>query len=227
MNPPLVACLMPTAGRLHLLPRAMRSFSRQTYPNRILIVLSNNPEEDEVIASLRITPDIITHAAVPGKTLGYYRNVTAQLAVAAGATIAVHFDDDDWSHPERIADQVAALEASDRDCVGYRSGLFWLEEEGRAWMYSNGLKCYCLGNSLCYWLKVWERAKFPELRRGEDYHWLREIDALGHAPEEPRIIAAVHNGNAVNYPIEQQAKSSISWRRAAEWDEICRKEMAL
>jgi glycosyltransferase involved in cell wall biosynthesis len=218
---------MPTAGRLHLLPRAVRSFRNQTYLNRILILLSNNPEEDQAIASLYNGGNIITHAAPPGKTLGYYRNVTAQLAMAAGATIAVHFDDDDWSHPERVAEQVAELEASDRDCVGYRSGLFWLEETSKAWMYSNGLKCYCLGNSLCYWLRVWDRVKFPELRRGEDWFWLREIDALGMLPEEPRIIAGVHAENAPRYPIEQDAKHSISWKRATEWDEMCRKEMAL
>jgi len=227
MTPPLAACLMPTAGRFHMLPRAVRSFREQTYPNRVLILLSNDPQEDELIRSLYAGPGIITHAAAPGKTIGYYRNVTAQLAVSAGAKIAVHFDDDDWSHAERISEQVAALQASDRDCVGYRAGLFWDEQTGTAWMYSNGLISYCLGNSMCYWLKVWERVKFPELRRGEDWEWLRQVDSLGIAPENPRIIAGIHNGNTERYRIEQVAKSSISWKRATEWDDFCREEMAL
>jgi glycosyltransferase involved in cell wall biosynthesis len=227
MSQPLAACLMPTAGRIHLLPRAVRSFRQQTYQNRMLVLLSNDPEEDGFIASLYNGDNIITHAAPPGKTLGHYRNVTAQLAVAAGAKIAVHFDDDDWSHPERVAEQVAALGSSDRDCVGYRTGLFWDEQKGKAWMYHNGLISYCLGNSMCYRLTVWDRIPFPEINRGEDWQWLRQVDSIGLHPESPRIIAAVHEENAERYPIEQYAGSSPSWQRAAEWDELCRREMAL
>jgi glycosyltransferase involved in cell wall biosynthesis len=224
---PLVACLMPTRGRLHLLPRAVRSYRAQTYPNRVLVLVSNDPEEDTAIAAGYAGPDIITHAAMPGKTIGYYRNITAQLAVAAGATIAIHFDDDDWSHPERVESQVADLEASGRDCAGYRNGIFWLEDAGTAWQYYNGLLPFCMGNSLCYWLAVWKRSPFREINRGEDYEFLRQLDSIGYLREEPRLINGIHAGNQMRYPVERNARISPMWRRAEEWDAMCKREMVL
>ena len=224
MSNPLVACLIPTVPeRAHLLPRAIRSWRVQTYEPRILIIALSGD-----LSGMKFDdPRIMAVPATPGRLLGHHRNQTCEAAVAQGAEIAVHFDDDDWSAPERVAEQVAELQSSRRDCVGYRTGLFWDEQARRAWMYSNGLKTYCLGNSLCYWLKSWQRVKFVERARGEDTTWLNEVDSLGLAAPEPRMIAGIHAGNAERYKIEQMAERSLNWRRAEEYDEFCAREMSL
>ena len=46
------------------------------------------------------------------------------------ADILVHLDDDDYSHPNRIAEQVVLLQSSGADCVGYREMLFWQNRSG-------------------------------------------------------------------------------------------------
>ena len=43
--------------------------------------------------------------------------------------ILIHWDDDDYSHPNRIAEQVALLQSSGADAtVGFREMLFWRED---------------------------------------------------------------------------------------------------
>ena len=229
MTQPLVACLMPTRGRLHLLPRAIRSFRQQTYPHRLLILLNNSgiPEEDAMLRERYACDCIQVCASIYGRFHGYYMNRCCELAQDAGATIAAVFDDDDWSHPERLAEQVAMLGSTGRHCVGYRQGLFWIEDQATAWMYTNGLQSYCLGNTMCFLLEIWKREKFRDLKRGADWEWQRQVDSFGFVAPEPRFVAGVHAGNQEHYPVEQHARVSPNWRRAEEWDEMCRMEMAL
>ena len=42
--------------------------------------------------------------------------------------VFVHFDSDDLSHPNRIAEQVAFLQSSGADVVGYNQMLFWNDQ---------------------------------------------------------------------------------------------------
>src|SRR5262249_53600259 len=53
---PLVSCIMPTADRHAFIPRAIRQFCRQDYPERELIVLDagQNPVLDLIPADPRI-----------------------------------------------------------------------------------------------------------------------------------------------------------------------------
>ena len=94
---------------------------------------------------------------------------------------------------------------------------------GEAWLYTNGLNPYCLGTSLCYWRKTWERRPFEarptkgEPWTSEDAVWLQGVRSVGvtslpirpdepTAPplefrhvwpvqQEPRMVARIHPGN--------------------------------
>jgi hypothetical protein len=125
--------------------------------------------------------------------------------------ILIHWDDDDWSHPNRIAEQVALLQASGADCVGYNEMLFWREPgvgrdkdgtsrgcpicqtlpcscDGQAWLYTGtrgGVPA--LGTSLCYWRKTWERHHFANETQGVEDHWLREKNVVGVSSLDLRI----------------------------------------
>jgi hypothetical protein len=115
-------------------------------------------------------------------SVGTLRNIANSYAEA---DILIHWDSDDWSHPNRIAEQVALLEVADADVVGYDRMLFWREilyEDGRpesvklgeAWPYTGAVLgtslCYwceawlytgaVLGTSLCYWRETWEQVPF-------------------------------------------------------------------
>jgi hypothetical protein len=190
--------------------------------------------------------------------------------------IFVHFDDDDFSHPNRIDEQVALLQSSGADVVGYREMLFWREarcpdcgepmkaEAGyygmscdhqseirpEAWLYSNPDPRYCLGASLCYWRKTWERKPFEATSQGEDVRFCTGLkcvaitsmpvatfdigkngDPTNDPKVQPRMIARIHSGNTSTAyrsanPGEDRLRlaelQGSCWKRAPEWDSYCR-----
>ena len=94
--------------------RAVRSFRAQAYENKRIFILDTS---------------VVDRFPAPfdyGLTIGALRNYANQYAKSqTGADIFVHWDDDDYSHPNRIAEQVALLQQSGANCVGYGDMLFW------------------------------------------------------------------------------------------------------
>ncbi len=205
VNPPSVTAVMLTANRPELARRAIAGFIAQTYPNKKLYIYDTG--EEPIVAAL---PDqyplhgIVYHRGKDlGRSVGELRNWANSWASAGHKDhqpdILWHLDDDDWSHPNRMAEQVELLQSSGADCVGYNELLFWREagecdcqrisigrgshetfcralvEPGEAWLYSQPNPRSALGTSLCYWREVWERNPFPALQNGEDTHWLMRV----------------------------------------------------
>jgi len=167
-----------------------------------LLVWCNAPEEK--IADL-ITPvwGFSREEAVvisDCKSIGELRNEALAFKTGYGhdkTDIIIHFDDDDWSHPNRIAEQVALLQSSGADVVGYREMLFWRERSfngvtmpegytkpisenpGEAWLYRSTNRSYALGTSLAYWRKTWERKPFPATSYGEDLQFCTGLKVVG------------------------------------------------
>jgi hypothetical protein len=202
---------MLTRDRPQMAARALAAFRAQTYPetHRALFILDNGPKStpglpygERLVASIWV-PD------QAGKTIGSLRNGAIRSALGwRNFDVVVTMDDDDLSHPWRIAEQVALLQSSGADCVGYNEVLFWRhtlahdgrdtgvrlmiddipvepirtvlwEGPGEAWLYSNRSPAYCTGASLCYWRKTWERHPFPDAQVGEDNAFLQSIRDAG------------------------------------------------
>ena len=206
MNQPTVCAVMLTADRPELARRAVECFRRQTYPRARLCVFDTGltpalPESRDIRVGIFHSP------SSAGKTIGELRNLVAKATSGtesgnnpAPPDIFVHFDDDDWSHPNRIAEQVALLQSSGADCVGYREMLFSRRmvsrmmcdsfggegPDGRievdryeAWLYRNPNPGYTLGTSLCYWRRTWERKPFPATNVGEDLQFCTGLKCFG------------------------------------------------
>lgn len=94
--------------------------------------------------------------------IGTMRNIGC--ANARGDVIA-HFDDDDYSAPERLADQIARLRSTGCAVTGYHTMRF---TDGNHWWRYRGFPAYALGTSLCYRRDWWARHHFPALQVGED-----------------------------------------------------------
>jgi hypothetical protein len=243
MEQPTVCAVMLVNGREEMVKRAVRSFAAQSYLRRELILCDTRdpffePEEDIGIGpALIVHRKNITHSDVD-KSIGVLRNLANS---RTGCQIICHWDSDDWSHPNRITEQVALLRTSGMDCVGYREMLFWRRNAdewdlGDAWLYRHHLQTYCIGTSLCYWRRVWEQRPFEDLPRpgggtGEDHKWLEGVQSLGCMSTtydgkecEPRMIATIHgaNTNQQNYN-EVLRGNSPQWKRVPEWDERVRK----
>ncbi|MDZ7773416.1 MAG: glycosyltransferase family 2 protein [Balneolaceae bacterium] len=116
-NPPKVSCLIVTADRRALLRRSIRSWSRQTYSNRELVVVDNGKDTvEDLLEDLpgdqvqyeRIDPD-------GDLVLGDLRNISLDQATG---DFLMCWDDDDWFHPDRISVQLESLgEEYDACCL--------------------------------------------------------------------------------------------------------------
>jgi len=250
---------MLTQDRPELAKRAVECFRTQTYLNKALLVWDTSTEMNPAkrLNVGQFAPDIqhafygpqdyaigaLRNHAIQGGTSEVVCTVAVNKELTGPADIIVHFDDDDWSHPKRIAEQVALLQSSGADVVGYNEMLFWRTrlrcEVGEAWLYSGPTTRQALGTSLCYWRKTWEARPFnPQLPRvgpgqkggGEDWEFLRDrkIEAVSSLAwsgryeriEMPRMIARIHGGNSSNG--YSNLEESPNWKRVPQWDDKVR-----
>jgi glycosyltransferase involved in cell wall biosynthesis len=98
------------------------------------------------------------------KALGHKRNIACQHA--RGEYIA-HWDDDDWSAPDRLWIQVEELKRSGRAVAGFRQLYFWSETRNEAHLYE-GSPRYAPGSTLVYRRDWWAVHPFPAINVGED-----------------------------------------------------------
>jgi glycosyltransferase involved in cell wall biosynthesis len=182
----MVSCIMPTRNRREWIPRAIASFNAQTYANKELIVLDNG----ESIEDLLPKQDNIRYVRLPGtQTTGQLRNICCTLA--KGEYIA-HWDDDDWSHPERLAEQVAAL-GDGHQVTGYNRMYF---HGGDQVVLYVGAARYAVGTSLLYRRSYWDLNRFPPQKIGEDTAFVnRAANVLRVLDGTRRMVAATHPTN--------------------------------
>lgn len=236
---PLACAVCLTRDRPEMLQRAIACFRAQTYGRRHLYIMDSGltPATDSLPD--RYPESNILYHHTHGGSIGHLRNYAANWQDDRLPDVFIHWDDDDWSHPERIAEQVALLKASGKEAVGYREMLFWDSRPGQfcaAWLFTSGLPRYCLGTSLCYWRSVWQKRPFEDVQIGEDYRWLQGVDSLGtssmNLPEEhshPRMIASIHGSNTSPVYKREYLEGSEAqrgeWKRAPAWDDFCRRTM--
>jgi hypothetical protein len=228
---------MLTKDRPEMAARAVRAFRAQTYKNKVLFVMADNPSTTPATDMMRGEFLAILDFSYLPRSIGYLRNLAAKGAMAQfGHGIMIDWDDDDVSHPNRIAEQVAHLQASGADAVGYNELLFWRTPHNEAWIYKNVRANLSPGTSLAFWRKTWERKPFPDTSHGEDRIWQEGLNVAAvscfqlEEYFEPRLIASIHGGNSEDYgDLEKLAARGDykSWRRARQWDESCQKRMAL
>ncbi len=193
---PSVACVMLANGRPEMVKRAVKSFRAQAYERKRLVIWDTTPGcGSQFIADDLSVPDV-NRSAFVSSSIGNLRNAANKYALAHYTTsdtcadIICHWDSDDWSHPNRIAEQVALLQSSGAECVGYNEMLFWETHfpfpggppmafdpgDEAAWLYradgNKHLKNYVLGTSMCYWRSTWERFPFGDYSPGcDDLRW--------------------------------------------------------
>ena len=226
---PRVLAVMLTKDRPEMAARAVRCFRTQTYENKRLFVLDTGRERFQVKQEDGVYAKYFQRG-MP-QTIGGLRNEANSYGSPAclGADIICHFDDDDLSHPRRIEEQVALLESSGKECVGYNDMLFCRYGAPiQVWRYRLPLPGYALGTSLCYWRRAWARNPFPDKSNGEDWGFLKGVSCksetavhqpiMGCEVMAPRMIATIHGGNTAT----RLDPSKSEWTRELEWDKRVR-----
>ena len=104
---PKISCLMITLDRIQQVRESIACFCSQNYPNKELLIITDGTAEfrqsiQHDIQS-RNRDDIRLHGVSDtGRTLGYLRNVSLELA---HGPVICQWDDDDISHPHRLSIQ--------------------------------------------------------------------------------------------------------------------------
>ncbi len=183
----LVSCLMVTRNRRALALRAIHSFLDQTWEDRELIIIDDSDEEWS--AHLPADPRIHYHYSKPtSATLGEMRNRSLE---KARGKWWVQWDDDDWSHPERIERQVESL---DKARFGYLSRLtfFWPDRGIAGYTGKREWECSMIVRKDC------AGVSYPLQRVGEDTQLFQSLKArypftVLDAPE--LYVRTVHDSN--------------------------------
>ena len=236
---PTVCCVMLVDGREEMVKRAIASFDRQRYSNKSLHIQTVRPHD--WLRSYSHRYDCIPGLA--GKTIGAMRNCANS---RVKADLIAHWDSDDWSHSRRLEEQVALLEASGKECVGYRELLFWdtrgsweigdgpvrADPFHTAWIYRNHQANWAAGASFLYRRELWQQQPFDDAPHEDQRWWLTprvSRNCLGVSVilpmEGPRMVCGIHGSNSEAYDRAVMLRNPDVWRRAPEWDSYCERVM--
>jgi hypothetical protein len=201
---PLVSCIMATANRPELVPKAVEYFQRQEYPSLELVIVDNGREPvDQVIPD---DPRIRYVRPAKALTLAATHNLACELA---SGEIICHWDDDDWMAAWRVSYQVQdLLRGGEETICGLSTLLFYDPMARRAWRYQypETARPWLSGATFCYRKKFWEQHRFPDLPGGADTTLVWSLPAACvRAHTDTRfIVATVHRANTsarrVNVP---------------------------
>lgn len=190
---PLVTCLMLTAGRRAFVPQAVRTFLRQTYERRELLVVDDGPDP---VGDLLPDDDRVRYVHL-GEALPVGAKRNRGVGRARGEVI-VHWDDDDWYAPDRLRVQVEALRGSDAALCGVAEPLFYAPAQERAWryVYPASRRPWVYGATLCYWTSTWEKRPFQDIRVGEDslFVWAHGRSEVATVDSQ-LFVGLIHPGN--------------------------------
>ena len=190
---PRVSCIMPTADRRRFVPQAIAAFLSQTVDDAELLILDDGADP---VADLVPSHRRIRYARDPVKrTVGAKRN---RLCADARGETVVHWDDDDWHAPDRLALQLAALDGSHAPIAGLDRIAFLGEDGLAAWDYVwTGAKGWVYGATLAYRRDWWDAHRFADIRSGEDTHFVLDAGPAQVHVMSPGewVIARVHAAN--------------------------------
>jgi hypothetical protein len=197
--------MMLTKDRPEMAERAIAAFERQTYPNRSLF------DSRGWVADQGTMP------------IGQLRNMMC--SHMPENCLVAHWDDDDWSAPDRLEQQVMVLMANPhKAATGFRSMMFWDTERREAWHYEHPYRDYILGTSLMYRHSAWRAKPFEHTSRGEDTRWITNIERIafpGWADDGPMMLGRIHPGNTSDSYALKTRQTSLQWTRAGYADATC------
>jgi glycosyltransferase involved in cell wall biosynthesis len=200
---------MPTANRRQFVPSAIRYFQAQTYPSRELVILDDGAES---VADLIPDDPTIRYTRLTGRrTLGAKRNESVE---ASRGDLIMHWDDDDWVAPRRIAYQVEVLLREEAEVCGTRQLLYFEPATGQTWLYEYpaNQRRWLIGGTLLYKREFWRRSPFPSIDVGEDSSFVlnQQLERAVVLTDYDFYVAMVHPGNT-----SQKIHAGPYWSR---WD---------
>lgn len=196
---PLVTCWMATRNRRAWLPEAIRCWQLQTYANKELLIVADGEKVNDLIP--RDDPRVSLVTLLDEERPLFLPDKFNFVCRMAKGVILSKFDDDDWSAPQRLTEQVALLQSTGKAVTGYHSILF---TDGRDW-YRFCHESWTAGTSLTFLKSWWEANPFkPDIIRGipqqvaSDGIFARNAlakDELVTVEGRETMVASIHDRN--------------------------------
>lgn len=185
----LVSCVCLTIpARAAFLAQAISAFEAQDWPDKELVIVADECCEIPLERS-----DIAVVMCEAGTRIGTKRNLGSRLA---RGRFIVNWDDDDYSAPSRVRDQVERLMQHAAAVTSYRNLLF--TDGSTVWLNRNWPGGY--GTSLAFRRTWWERNPFPDIQAGEDWEFVSHAMRSGEyvaGDAKDLMLCRVHPGNTV------------------------------
>jgi hypothetical protein len=183
-----VTCFCPTQGKRRAwLPQAIRCWESQTYEDKRLLIVSDGEDMSDLIPSDQRIQHV--HLAARPATAGDKFNRCVELCETE---IVCKWDDDDWSAPGRLSEQMARLLVSGKAVTGYNAMLF---TDGRQWWKYPGPPNFALGTSLMFTRSWWSGHKFWSVQMGSDMMFQAAASAakqVASVDAGSMMVASVH-----------------------------------
>ena len=109
---PLISCLCPTKNNPNMVKKAIDCFNNQTYPNKELILVTDERNPYLEILETFVSDNIKLFKAPHGSVIGKLRNISVDNA--SGEYIAT-WDDDDISFDNRLTEQYKSIIESGKE----------------------------------------------------------------------------------------------------------------
>jgi glycosyltransferase involved in cell wall biosynthesis len=196
-----------TKNRPRLLPLAILSFLQQTAGNKRMIIFDNGESVEHLVkrciaAFSRMMPILgdvdYCHETIDkaGRPYMHGTAINRACSLAEPDDVLFMWDDDDWSAPERMTQQLTDLTLKDCSLVGYDKLLFYDEARKAGFLYSfGGPGYYAIGTSQCFTYSFWEQNRFKELTVGADTAFsalARSQNKLYSSPALGMMVARSH-----------------------------------
>jgi hypothetical protein len=167
--PPRVSCIVPTGDRRAVLPLLLEGIQAQTLSAVEVVIVDGGATSSEDLVEGR--PGV-RYARVPSAmSIGARRNLACELA---RGEVIVHWDDDDWYAPERLARQVEPILRGEVDVTGLICRHVLALSDRRWWAMSDGLHRRVFvanvhGGTLAFRRTLLgPRVRYPDVSRAEE-----------------------------------------------------------
>jgi glycosyltransferase involved in cell wall biosynthesis len=191
---PKVSGILPVGYGSKYFRLAADAFLSSTYDGELeLIILDNNetPIEDLIPVDPRVK-----YYHCDRMPVGALRNLGTSYATG---DICVTIDEDDWSHPERVEQQVGRLIGTGKDVTGFHSIYYFDTSDRKTYKYwyepNRSHPPYACGSSQCYKKSWWQDHPFPSTGI-EDYAFQLEAlhsNTLDSIDGAELLVARAHN----------------------------------
>ena len=164
---------MVTRGRLFPTRFAIDCYQRQTWPNRELVIVCDEPGSELPAFVAALGDPTIRYVAAAPALLGALRNVSVE---AARGTLLCQWDDDDMYHPERLQFQYGQLAARGAAAHFLSRWLMWWPEKR---LFALSKRRYWEGTMLARRLAV-GIGSYQTIPRREDTRLVGEMRHRGY-----------------------------------------------